>query len=1109
MVDKNNNLNLSYPTPDDKDFQLKIYSKREYYYFKKDERPDLKNYAQLAEYRKKQCELSGELLEHQALLSNFINPDTPYRGIILVHGTGTGKTFAALAITERFKQQVIRYKTFIYIIVPANLKDQWKIAIMKGFGKEYIKQTDNKQYMTEEDREKQNKQGIANAMTIYKIMSYNTFLKRVIGERIIERHVVDNKMKVTYRKNETGEFERDIGGDIIHSLDNTIIVFDEAHNLSESRGEAFLKIKRNSTNLRYVFLTATLMKNYISDLIDMVNYVRPDDSPIERDKLLNKFTDHKMDFKEGGIEYLKKMTNGYISYLRGADPITFAEKIEMGIKPKGLLFTRITPCEMTKFQADAYLDAKADVSDHFDRKMGSVANLAIPILDESRKNITFTYGKIGIAKLKNQLKSNYEKINELVATQILGLKLKDVKNIEFVNVTGDGSNIIGAIFKKEYLRHFSCKFYQALIDISENLYTDNDLGISRTGFCYSNLVKIGIEVFIEVLKQNGYLEYDPNEGNYQIQDDTICYSCGKCFSSHSTQNHKFFPSTFLVVTGKANETDEDFEGEDKHQYIPNVFNTNENKNGKLIKLILGSQVLTEGVNIYNTYITQVLDVYYNFGRLDQVTGRTIRHCSHYNMMTPENVFPKVKLFKYVAVLPDEVKKKIKEERSAEEELYYKAERKFIPIKIAERAMAENAIDCPLNRSGNVFKEEVEQYKDCIEPNDSLLQTEVPEDKPLKTCPAKCNFLKCNYKCDNEKLNALYYDPNRIVYKNIAKGNLDYSTFTNTLARNEIEYAKKKVKELFMIGYIYKLSVIIRYVYDSYNKSKRELFDEFFVQKALDELIPVTENDFNNFTDVIYDKLFKSGYLIYLDGYYIFQPFDEKENTSLYYRTTYNYKYKSNLSLQTFIEKIADKNVCINGQEYNFDDVQDYYDNKPDFDIVGIIDKDTGLNEKLDVFKIREKREKFLEKKRGVGIPSLKGSVCATSKSQEYLKTLSKKLKVPVKDGVSRDEICQGIMGKLLELEKYSKGANKKTYMIIPNNHPEYEFPLNLEDRIDFNKQKVQTITGKNAKGFKETEMKNGNIVLSFVLDSPNDEEKEELEKMGFVNDGKKWAKEMK
>ena len=38
--------------------------------------------------------------------------------------------------------------------------------------------------------------------------------------------------------------------------------------------------------------------------------------------------------------------------------MTFAEKIEMGEKPKGLYFTKITKCVMGEFQFEAYEKAK-------------------------------------------------------------------------------------------------------------------------------------------------------------------------------------------------------------------------------------------------------------------------------------------------------------------------------------------------------------------------------------------------------------------------------------------------------------------------------------------------------------------------------------------------------------------------------------------------------------------------------------------------------------------------------------------------------------------------------------------------------------------------------
>ena len=50
--------------------------------------------------------------------------------------------------------------------------------------------------------------------------------------------------------------------------------------------------------------------------------------------------------------------------------------------------------------------------------------------------------------------------------------------------------------------------------------------------------------------------------------------------------------------------------------------------------------------------------------------------------------------------------------STEEELYKKAELKYLLIKKVERALKEVAIDCPLNIHGNMFKEELEKYKNC-------------------------------------------------------------------------------------------------------------------------------------------------------------------------------------------------------------------------------------------------------------------------------------------------------------------------------------------------------------------------------------------------------------
>ena len=127
--------------------------------------------------------------------------------------------------------------------------------------------------------------------------------------------------------------------------------------------------------------------------------------------------------------------------------------------------------------------------------------------------------------------------------------------------------------------------------------------------------------------------------------------------------------------------------------------------------------MNEGISLKNVKSVHILDVYFNFGRVDQVIGRAIRHCSHYNLMSESNIYPKVKVYKYAVSLDSSKSKKY--ELSTEEELYYKAEQKYILVKKIERGLKEIAIDCALNQQGNMFKEEIDFYNKCIIPNDKL------------------------------------------------------------------------------------------------------------------------------------------------------------------------------------------------------------------------------------------------------------------------------------------------------------------------------------------------------------------------------------------------------
>ena len=53
-----------------------------------------------------------KLLEHQKIVKSYISPDTPFHGVLLYHGLGSGKTCSAISIAEGLKQE---RKTVVFL----------------------------------------------------------------------------------------------------------------------------------------------------------------------------------------------------------------------------------------------------------------------------------------------------------------------------------------------------------------------------------------------------------------------------------------------------------------------------------------------------------------------------------------------------------------------------------------------------------------------------------------------------------------------------------------------------------------------------------------------------------------------------------------------------------------------------------------------------------------------------------------------------------------------------------------------------------------------------------------------------------------------------------
>lgn len=481
-----------------------------------------------------------------------------------MHGTGTGKTCAAISIAEQFKEQVIKYNTKIYVLTSGtNIKENFKSELLTCTGETYLKNKQLLEQMTADEKDKEIKLSVYNALQYYKILSYKTFHKKVLGEKVAEKKIIDEnqggKLKVSYKKTEEGDYERELVVDRITNMDNTIIIVDEAHNITGNEyGEALKKIIKNSKNLRVVLLSATPMSNLADEIIDMLNFLRPINDQIKRDMVFTSDKNYNMAFKSGGIEYLKKMANGYISFFRGNIPYIFADRVDKGSLSDGLIFTPVVKCMMKDFQLEAYNEATKRFDDTLDRASSSAANFVYPGLDSNSKdyNLKGYHSNEGLIKVLGQLK-NKEELIKVINKQLFNNKI-DKEDLNNFITEAENKNITGNILKLKYLKYFSSKFYTCIKKLGK--LVDGEKG-AGTAFVYSNLVKAGgIELFAEALRINGYLEYNEDSNQYNISDNTLDARTGLTYNEFKNKKlnlNDFHPATFIMITGGVDESGED------------------------------------------------------------------------------------------------------------------------------------------------------------------------------------------------------------------------------------------------------------------------------------------------------------------------------------------------------------------------------------------------------------------------------------------------------------------------------------------------------------------------------------------------------------------------
>jgi superfamily II DNA or RNA helicase len=516
----------------------------------------------------------------QKFLGDFINPKTPYKGVLVYHRIGAGKTCTAINVAEHFKG----YKR-IMIVLPASLKGNFRSELRSLCA--------GQNYLTDKERLELKKYHPSDS-------AYKDIIKRS-DEKIDKYYII-----YSYNKFVDLIKERKL------NLKNTLLIIDEVHNMISETGTYYETlydvIKKAPGDLRLLLMSATPIFDKPIEIALTMNLLLPKKHELPTgNAFINTFIKMKMTpkgpiYSTKNLDKFKELVRGYVSYYRGAPPHVF---------PRTEL--HIVKCKMSNKQLKLYNKVvKKEFTDPGD------------YVNEDISNSFF----IGTRMVSNFMYPNKQ----------IGLE-------GFDSLT-DGD------FTKEKLAIYSPKFLKILRRIKR---------CQGTVFVYSNFKEFGgIRPFVRMLEHYGY-------HNYRFDGP------GR--------------KRFAIWSG-----DEDPMYKEE---IKAVFNGKDNENGSQIKIIVTSPAAKEGVSFLRIQEVHIIDTYWNWSRLDQIIGRSVRFCSHKDVEYEKQL---VKVYIYLAVHPT---LKI----SIDQHIMQIAINKKQINGDFERCLKETAIDCELFKNANVYKGE--------------------------------------------------------------------------------------------------------------------------------------------------------------------------------------------------------------------------------------------------------------------------------------------------------------------------------------------------------------------------------------------------------------------
>ena len=820
----------AYPDIKDPEFLQKLLAKREF-------AESLQN---TWKPRTDPCEDNStfEVTPVQRFNANFMSPKTPYMSALLYHGVGVGKTCAAVQITESWLESYPNAEVFL--VAPPTIQlgffktifDKSKVIIGEENEPNSVEQCTGTLYMKltntlyERDINKIEKAVNKAIRQRYKVFGYISFANYIRDTIKGIPSTISDENKLQLKKDY-----------IRKKFSGKLLVIDEAHNLrdvveesdadlpggktekSDASGGKILTpylrdVLQYSEGMKLCILTATPMYNTYKEIIFMLNLLLMNDKKAtitEADVF-----DIEGTITERGMKHLINISQRYVSFMRGENPISFPVRLFPTVEsftypelnPRGTsiidtdkIFYKNLPIVPITLGGDvlkasiAFMNALPPgkgLSTIALEKLVHAGNFIVPATEETKEDTLEAYRE----------RTDINGLSRIFTIERSG------GEVRYKAIEEGGAKWLGVGELAKYSPKF--EFLINRIKTCEGCV-----------FAYTRFVNAGALPLALALEANGYSPYGRATGllmnGIQTPGGKQCAVCPQREKEHDN-SHTFTPAYYGILTG-------DISISPHNEQTINGQRAYDNATGSKMKIIIGSQISSEGVDLRFVRETHVIDSWFHLNKTEQILGRAIRFLSHCAL-------PKEKrnntVYLYVGIIPDNSRE------TADLYSYRIGFKKAVLVGRVTRVMKYSAIDCNLNKDAIIIR-----GQDPISVIDS--QRMVRNDVNINDMPftAVCDWVEtCEYNCK----------------PTIDVKATDDSTYDEFSARWRMTKLKKRIQLLFKEQAFYQSE-------DLWN-----ILSDIPRIAAVDLLTEIIDN--KNF-QVQHGE--KSGYIRYCNGYYIFQP----------------------------------------------------------------------------------------------------------------------------------------------------------------------------------------------------------------------------------------------